>query len=46
MARDQTNYDLFISYARKDNQPDRETGQEGWVTAPLCIFFDTDDWLA
>ena len=33
MAADQTDYDVFISYARKDNQPIPDTHPQGWVTA-------------
>src|SRR5437870_5517864 len=33
MPSDQTEYDLFISYARKDNKPIPETYPRGWVTA-------------
>ena len=33
MPSDQTDYDLFISYARKDNKPIPETYPKGWVTA-------------
>lgn len=33
MSADQTEYDVFISYSRKDNRPIPETYPCGWVTA-------------
>jgi tetratricopeptide (TPR) repeat protein len=33
MSTDQTEYELFISYARLDNKPIPETHSHGWVTA-------------
>jgi hypothetical protein len=33
MPTDQTENELFISYARADNRPIRETYPHGWVTA-------------
>lgn len=33
MSADQTEYDLFISYSRKDNRPIPDTFPHGWVTA-------------
>lgn len=33
MSTDQTEYDIFISYARRDNQPIPDTYPHGWVTS-------------
>ncbi|OWK43756.1 tetratricopeptide repeat protein [Fimbriiglobus ruber] len=33
MSLDQTEYELFVSYARKDNRPIPETFPHGWVVA-------------
>ncbi len=33
MTTDQTDYELFVSYARKDNKPIPDTYPHGWVTA-------------
>lgn len=32
-STDQTEYELFVSYARKDNKPIPDTYPHGWVTA-------------
>jgi len=33
VSNDQTEYDVFISYARRENQPIPEAFPAGWVTA-------------
>lgn len=33
MSHDQTEYELFLSYARLDNRPIPETYPLGWVSA-------------
>ena len=33
MTTDQTDYEIFVSYARKDNRPIPDTFPHGWVAA-------------